>query len=150
VSESESSSSFWYRLYDADRASSSMSSSPFNFRLCCRYVILICLHQWQCWQCWISLDLATFFWIWQFSLDLAIFSKSNFLWIWQFFLDYPWIFSGFGNFLWVRMRFSLNQPYSNTCTEVIINLYDFQHLMGKRKTRISYIRKKKKNSEITH
>ncbi|CAL5378029.1 unnamed protein product [Camellia sinensis] len=32
VSESESSSSFWYRLYDADGASSSMSSSPFNFR----------------------------------------------------------------------------------------------------------------------
>ncbi|CAL5358896.1 unnamed protein product [Camellia sinensis] len=41
VSESESSSSFWYCFYDADGTSSSMSSSPFNFRLCCRYVILI-------------------------------------------------------------------------------------------------------------
>ncbi|CAL5435106.1 unnamed protein product [Camellia sinensis] len=41
VSESESSSSFWYCFYDADGASSSMSLSPFNFRLCCRYVILI-------------------------------------------------------------------------------------------------------------
>ena len=43
----------------------------------------------------------------------------------------------------LSLRFSLNQPYSNTCTEVIKNQYDFQHIMGKRKTRISYIRKKK-------